>query len=33
MGEALGKRLETLAKPEFAAHSIVACGVPQRACP
>ncbi len=24
MGEALGKRLETLAKPEFAAHSIVA---------
>ncbi len=29
MGEALGKRLETLAKPEFAAHSIVAAGVPR----
>ena len=32
MGEALGKRLETLAKPEFAPHSIL-CGAYQASIP
>ena len=32
MGEALGKRLETLAKPEFAPHSLL-CGAYQASTP
>ena len=32
MGEALGKRLETIAKPEFAPHSLL-CGAYQASIP